>query len=293
MEKKVIIIDLDGTLLDYYGEVSKENREAIKKCRQKGAKVILASGRMPIALRKYALELGTDKYIICGNGAIIYDIEKNERIYENIMTKKKALSIIDICEKNSIYYSVYTETAIICKTLEYNILAYNSDNAKKEKNRKTNINIVENVYEYINKVNTQNILKINVCESNKIIFDGILKKIRKIPNINILEISNKVTKTVKTGTEAVEIEYFYAEISNKNVNKWNAIEELMKIIEFKAEDVIAIGDNANDKKMIENAGLGIIMGNGALVGQTKKGKIVVDNDKNGVAEGLKKYYLKQ
>lgn len=292
MEKKVIIIDLDGTLLDYYGEVSKENREAIKKSRQKGAKVILASGRMPIALKNYAIELETDKYIICGNGAIVYDIEKDERIYENIMTKKKALSIIDICEKNSIYYSVYTESAIICKTLEYNVLAYNSDNAQKEENRKTNINIVENVYEYIDKINTQNILKINVCESNKIIFDGILKKIRKIPNINILEISNKVSKIVKTGTEAVEVEYFYAEISNKNVNKWTAIEELMKILKFKAEDVIAIGDNANDKKMIENAGLGIIMGNGALVGQTEKGEIVGDNDKNGVAEGLEKYYLK-
>ena len=44
--------------------------------------------------------------------------------------------------------------------------------------------------------------------------------------------------------------------------------------------------------MIENAGIGIVMGNGSLALQTKKGKIVSGNNENGVAEGIEKYYLK-
>ena len=79
--KKLIVIDLDGTLLNSEGEVSDENKEAIKAAKEKGAIVILASGRMPRAIKSYAQDIGADKYIICGNGAIIYDIETDEEIY--------------------------------------------------------------------------------------------------------------------------------------------------------------------------------------------------------------------
>lgn len=290
--EKIIAIDLDGTLLNSYGEISEENREAIRKSKEQGARVILASGRMPSSVKNFALELDTDKYIICGNGSSIYDLEKEENIYENYMSKEKALEIIKICEENSIYYSVYTENAIICKNLNYNVLVYHSENANKEENRKTNINIVEDVYEYIDKINTKNILKINVCDSDKIIFEGMLRKIRKIPNINLLEISNMVRREVRSGTEEITLEYFYTEISNEDVNKWTAIEKLMGILKLQKEDVIAIGDNINDKVMIENAGTGIVMGNGSLASQTKNGIIVSGNNENGVAEGIQEYYLK-
>lgn len=290
--RKIIAIDIDGTLLNSYGEITKENREAIKKSKEKGARIILASGRMPNSVKNFAQELETDRYIICGNGSSIYDIETDENVYENFMPKEKALEIIKICEENSIYYSVYTEAAIICKNLNYNVLVYHSENAQKEESKKTNINIVENVYEYIEKINTKRILKINVCDSDKIIFEGMLRKIREIPNINLLEISNMVRRAVKKGTEEITLEYFYTEISNEDVNKWTAIEKLMEILDFEKKDVIAIGDNINDKLMIENAGLGIIMGNGALAEQTEKGVVVSSNNQSGVAEGIEKYYLK-
>ncbi len=289
--RKIIAIDIDGTLLNSYGEITKENREAIKRSKEKGARIILTSGRTPNSVKNFAQELETDRYIICGNGSSIYDIEKDENVYENFLPKEKALEIIKICEENSIYYSVYTETAIICKSLNYNVLVYHSENAQKEESKKTNINLVENVYEYIEKINTKRILKINVCDSDKIIFEGMLRKIRKISNINLLEISNMVRRAVKKGTEEITLEYFYTEISNEDVNKWTALKKLMEILDFEEKDVIAIGDNINDKLMIENAGIGIIMENGALVSQTEKGVVVSDNNQSGVAEGLERYYL--
>lgn len=290
--KKIIAIDLDGTLLNSYGEVSEENREAIRKSKEYGARVILASGRVPSSVKNFAIDLKTDRYIICGNGTSIYDIEKDETIYENYMDKEKALEIIKVCEENSIFYSVYTENAIISKSLNYNVLVYYSENANKEESKKTNINIVENVYEYIDKINTKNILKINVCDSDKIIFEGMLRKIREISDINLLEISNMTRRVVKNGTEEIILKYFYTEISNENVNKWTAIQKLSEILQIERKDVIAIGDNINDKMMVENAGTGIVMGNGSLALQIKNGNVVSDNNKNGVAEGIEKFYLK-
>ena len=64
---KLIAIDLDGTLLNSYGEVTLENKEAIKKAISKGVEVVLASGRPIMSVKNLANELKANKYIICGN----------------------------------------------------------------------------------------------------------------------------------------------------------------------------------------------------------------------------------
>ena len=66
-------------------------------------------------------------------------------------------------------------------------------------------------------------------------------------------------KVIKQGTEDIPIEYYYTEISLKDVDKWNAITFLAQKMNVKQEEIVAIGDNINDKNMIENAKLGIAM----------------------------------
>ena len=68
---KLIAIDLDGTLLNSYGEVSIDNKEAIKNAISKGIQVVLASGRPIISVKNLANALNTNKYIICGNRSYI------------------------------------------------------------------------------------------------------------------------------------------------------------------------------------------------------------------------------
>ena len=82
---------------------------------------------------------------------------------------------------------------------------------------------------------------------------------------------------------------FYTEITNQNVNKWVALEELMKILKITRDEVIAIGDNINDKEMIENAGIGIVTGNSSPVMKEIADTIVSSNDESGVAEAINKY----
>lgn len=64
---KLIAIDLDGTLLNSYGEVTIENKEAIKNAISKGAEVVLASGRPIISVKNLANEINANKYMVCGN----------------------------------------------------------------------------------------------------------------------------------------------------------------------------------------------------------------------------------
>lgn len=282
---KLIAIDLDGTMLNQYGVVTQKTKEAIEKVQKAGIEVIIASGRPIDSIKTIAKEIKSEKYFIAGNGAIIYDIKKDEIIYENTLKKQKALDIIKICEENSIYYNIYTEKEIIAKTLQCNVLYYQKENANKEEKDKTHINIVENIYEYIAN-REEKIVKITICDNNQTIFNSIMRKLKEIGEIEVLDISHMSRKTIKQGTEEVPIEYFYTEISAQNVDKWNAIEFLKEQMNIKTEEIIAIGDNANDKQMIANAGLGIAMGQSHPAVKEIANKITAPNTEEGVAEIL-------
>ena len=97
-------------------------------------------------------------------------------------------------------------------------------------------------------------------------------------------------KIITQGIEDIPIEYYYTEISSKNVDKWKAIDFLINKLNINKDDVIAIGDNINDKKMIENAGLGIVMKNSLLQNMNIGNDIAPFNFEDGVAKILQKYY---
>ena len=237
---KIAAIDLDGTMLNKYGAVTDETKSAIKQTIEKGTDVIIASGRPIDSIKAIAKDIGSNNYFIAGNGSLIYDIKNDEIIYEKFLDKQKILEIIDICENNSISYNIYTEETILAKKLEYNVLYYYKENLKKEEKNKTNITIVENMKKYIENSQNDKFLKLTICDESKTIFNSIIRKLREIPNIDVLDVGHMSRKTIKQGTEDVSIEYYYTEISLKDVDKWNAIEYLISKLNINKEEVIAI-----------------------------------------------------
>lgn len=285
---KLIAIDLDGTLLNSYGEVSNENKQAIRNVIDKGVEVVLSSGRIGDSVESIAHDLGANNYYISGNGSMLYNMKEDKIEYENFIEKEKMLKLIKICDENSIYYSIYTENMVITKSLKYNVAFYNYENSKKAFDKRTNINIVQNVYEYVENLKDNKFLKITICDDSEIIFSRIIDKFKKINNIDVLDVAHMSRKIIKEGTEEVPVEYYYTEITNKNVDKWTAIEILIKKLNIKKEEVIAIGDNMNDKLMIKNAGMGIAMGQANPKIKEIADVVTQDNNNNGVANILKK-----
>lgn len=286
---KLVATDLDGTMLNSYGMVTENTKKAIKKTIEKGTDVVIASGRPIDSIKTIAKEIGSNNYFIAGNGALIYDIKKDEIIYEKYMTKQKVLEIIKKCEENSISYNVYTDKTILATSLKYNVLYYHKENLKKEESKKTNISIVENMYEYVKDMQEEKFLKITICDESQSIFQSIIRKLRQIDEIEVLDVSHMSRKVIRQGTEEVPIEYYYTEISLANVDKWNAIEFLMQRLEILKEEVITIGDNINDKKMIENAGLGIAMKGSTPIVLDVANYITDTNNEDGVAKALEKF----
>ena len=286
---KLVAIDLDGTMLNHYGEISENTKTILSKCIDKGINIILASGRPVDSIKTIAQEIGSKNYFIAGNGSIIYDIQNQEIIYEKFLSKEKVLEIIKICEENSISYNVYTENTIIAKSLKYNVLYYHKENLKREEGKRTHITIVNNVAEYIQRMENPKFLKFTICDESKVVFQSIMKKLKKVSNIEVLEVLHMSRKIIRQGTEEIPIEYYYTEITLKDVDKWNALTYLMEKLNVDRSETIAIGDNINDKKMIENAGVGIVMKGSTPIVTEIADYITDGNNEEGVAKALEKY----
>ena len=286
---KLVAVDLDGTMLNQYGMVTENTKRVIKQTIQKGIDVIIASGRPIDSIKSIAKEVGSERYFIAGNGALIYDMQKDEIIYDKFFPKEKVLEIIKICEENSISYNVYTDQTILATALKYNVLYYQKENLKKEESKQTKISIVENMYEYVKNKQEEKFLKITICDDNQTVFQSIMRKLKQIDGIEVLDVSHMSRKTIKQGTEEITIEYFYTEITMQNVDKWDALEYLMEKLNVKKEEVIAIGDNMNDKKMIQEAGLGVAMGESTPVVIQIADYVTTSNEEEGVAKVIEKF----
>lgn len=286
---KLVAVDLDGTMLNSFGDITENTKQVIKEKIKDGKEIIIASGRSIDSIKTIAEEIGSKNFFIAGNGSIIYDIKKDKIIYEKYIPKNKAIQIMEMCEENSIFYTVYTKYTIVTSSLQYNVLYYYKENLKKEENKKTSITIVENICEYVKNMKDENVMKILVADNTKSIFNSIIKKVRNIKDVEVLDVSHMSRKIIRHGTEEIPIEYYYTEISMQNVDKWSAIEYLIKRIEIKKEEVIAIGDNMNDKKMIENAGLGIAMKGSMPEVLEAANYITASNNEEGVASALQKF----
>lgn len=288
---KLVAIDLDGTLLNSFGEVSENTKKALLEAKNRGVEIVLSSGRPISSTESLALELGVDNYLISGNGAAVYDIKKQEILYDRFLTKEQVLEIAKLCEENSFFYNVYTEDEVIASSLNYNVLFYHKENVKKVEEKRTHINVVQNIAEYIEQSGKNRFLKITVCDESKFIFNSIMRRLKEINGIDVLEVAYMSRKKIKDGTDDVDIQYFYTEITNENVNKWTAIEFLLDKLNIKKEEVMAIGDNVNDQEMIQEAGLGVVMGNSNPKMKEIADVIVADNNSEGVLEAFNKFVL--
>ncbi|WP_394173667.1 Cof-type HAD-IIB family hydrolase [Guptibacillus hwajinpoensis] len=74
---KLIALDMDGTLVNHDGDVSKENEDAVKRAKDQGIHVVLSTGRSLPFCRDIAEQLGHSAYLVTVNGGQVFDKELN------------------------------------------------------------------------------------------------------------------------------------------------------------------------------------------------------------------------
>lgn len=281
---KMIVIDLDGTLLDDYKEISKENIDMINKAYQeKGVISVIATGKPIAQTEKIAHRVNKNfaKYIIASNGAIIKNTEKNAYLNKNILSKREVFQLLDICKREKLDYYINTTD----KTLLENELI--SDYAEKD----AEYNIQKDIKKYIseNDIHMPLFLLAGTKENNPNIEEVLLKCRGEISKIKHLEMSLSSVYTFKNKEKQTTYVVHYIDIMKQGSTKKNAILILANHLGIKQEEIIVIGDGGNDVPMFEVAGLKVAMENAEDYLKQKADYVTGNNNDNGVAKAIHKF----
>jgi Cof subfamily protein (haloacid dehalogenase superfamily) len=237
---KLIVSDIDGTLLDDNGELGMESKKLIRELMKEDVIISLATGRLHSAVREVADELSLNGYVISLDGALIKNFVSDETIFESFLKKryvKKALQLseqllvnIVLCHGASIYY---TENNSIIPSL---LSKYGAFYTK-----------VSSYDDYI-----KNTLEI-VCSSD--VKSSIKQMEDKFNFPNTIGCNTSYFRSKKNEN------IFYLEIRKAGCSKGKAFRRLLRHSSLKQEQAAVIGDWYNDITMFDTKGIKVAVAN--------------------------------
>lgn len=274
MSRKVIFLDVDGTLCNDLGLVPESAIRAIKKARDNGHYVFICTGRSKAELYDYILDIGFDGIIGAGGGYI----ELEGKVIQNEHVKHEDLvSLVDFFNEHDVDFYLESQGGLYgSKNLVPRLeeIFFGNDISKKDKK--------SGHARFINQMIVGECLYRN--DVNKICFLHSALPFSQIEE----EFNNRfnvIPCTVPAFGESS------GELSVKGIHKATAIELLLTHLFIDKKDTFAIGDGMNDLEMLQYVEIGIAMGN-AKDGLKEIADDITDtHDNNGIYNSFLKYGL--
>lgn len=270
---KLIAIDLDETLYDDNRNICHRNIEAIKKAKELGVKIVPCSGRTPKFLGNLYSELDIDKdeeYSILGNGGITIENKSNRTIDIHPLPFKKAKELFAFGREHNLCVQIF---------LKDRIYFYYADDSEKTAVSSFGKHLIFKEDDDLSVVENEEIIKV-------------LFEKEDMPYLRTLE---EPLKAITDGEVSVSFSSDrYVELNRYGINKGLGLRDLAKYLNIDISETIGIGDNLNDKELIEQAGLGCAVANAISTIKEKAGYICeCDNNEGAVAEVIEKFILNQ
>lgn len=270
MKKRLLFLDLDGTLLNDAKEITEGNRQALTRTLGWGHGVIIATGRPLRSALEQARRLGLDKpgcYVIAYNGAMVYDWAKQDQVFSRTLDKAAVVRIFDQANRIGEHIQTYDSFDVLVEKR-------GEDDAVRRYCK-----LVGMTYRVIGDVRTdlqEDPVKCLVINYEK--KDGLLQMqawIREnVPQMDCFFSSDHLLEVVPKG-----------------MNKGEAVRMLCKMLNVEIENAVACGDAANDLAMLKAAGIGVAMQNGTEEVKAAADYITArDNNHDGVAEAADKFF---
>lgn len=272
MNTKYIFLDVDGTLINYNGELPESAVEAIKAAQANGHKVLPLTGRSKAEMYDYILDLGFDGYI-GGNGAYIE--YEDEVILRKTLTSEEEAKIVDWLHERGLEFY-----------LESNSGLYASENFR-ERGKQPMIDYA--TYKGDDKASTFTVDTAfpDMIYGADLYRDDIAKISFILDSYEDYEAAIEKFPHLKVGTWGGDGEKaIFGDVGIQNITKATAVEMFLERTEADRKDTFAFGDAKIDNSMIEFCEIGVAMGSGGDSTKAIADYITdtVDND------GLKKAF---
>jgi len=272
-EIKLVAIDLDGTLLTSNKQVTSKTIETLKKVVEQGVIVVIATGRPLLGLEPVIEGVPRSPYMLTTNGARVVNMNTGEVILERLISHDVVLKIFNILDQYDCVKEIfYDGQGYVAADEMSRIHLYHKKPEMCDYVRKTRKPIPD-ILEFIKE-------KKKSADKAQGIF-------------NNMEIRQQVWQELNNLGELTLFDSYYynIEINAKGVEKGSSLKFLAERLGIKQDEVMAIGDGANDFWMIQYAGVGVAMGNSKNRIKEVADVVTVSNDEDGVARVLEEYVL--
>ena len=257
MDYKAVILDIDGTLMNYEQPyVSQATLRTVAALREKGVKVVIATGRGPFRATPEILSGLAYDHLVCVNGACVLDTDGSV-LFSNSLSEEQIYELYD-------YLKAHNGTL----TLTFLDGYYVYHNYKK-------------VLEYNDA--TGNIRYINDEE-------GHTRHRQSLPFGGFTKISDADAEAFNTPERTVKLVIFQPgsyDICKVTTDKSKALTQLLEHMGLTWEETVAVGDGANDVEMLSRAGIGVAMGSAKDYVKASADRVTGSVEEEGVAAALR------
>mgnify|MGYP003247430830 FL=1 len=265
----MLVLDVDGTLLNDNKEVSKRTLATLRKVQQMGVRIMLASGRPTYGLLGLAkmLELDTyNGYVMAYNGGQVIRAADGEVIFERRINPELIPYLEKKADKNGFGILTYNEDCIVTNMPD-------NPHIKAE----AELNGMKIVYE----------------EHFSIAIDFIPCKCMLVSDDEeaLVGLENHWKRRLDGVLDVFRSEPFFLEVVGCRVNKANTLAAVMEMEGIKTDDIVVFGDGVADVTMLQLASLGIAMGNAPGSVKRCADYITLSNNEDGVAVAVEKAFL--
>ncbi|CQR24124.1 HAD superfamily hydrolase [Streptococcus varani] len=266
---KLIVSDIDGTVLDKEHQLDSRLRADLEKLSQQEIPFCLASARSPLGIHPIQEELGLQAPLVAYNGALIGQFQDQtfDILHDIPIQAQDVERLVYLIEEN------FPEIAIgIYAGKDWHVAERNQW-----------IDLEANITGEIPILTTFKSFLAEKIPVHKFLLIGEEKDIAHL--LAFLQ-EEDFPETAFYLSKAN-----YLEITNRSVSKAHALEILAAIYGLSLEQTLAFGDHFNDLPMLQAAGIGVAMGNAPQAVQDAADQVTADNSQNGVSLYLENFLL--
>lgn len=273
MNYKLLVLDVDGTLLNADNFISDDDKNAIAEARSRGVTIVLCTGRVNQATRNVLKSLELDGYHIFSDGAVVSSADNKKTIYTRTIDETLAKQLAGYVHENRITtIDFFTPTD---EYIEVKTQPWFSDI------RRNFFGLDPQVIDFDRLCESQHIIKATHAVASV--------QDRQLAKDCQRKFGDKLRFSVSNNVSYPEIDFF--NIIDPGVSKGEAVKFLINYLGLSAEECVGIGDGTNDMPLLSCVGLGIAMGHSPDSLKKAAKHITLDVAHSGVAAAVRKFIL--
>ncbi len=270
MDYKLLVVDIDGTLLGKNGTISAEDRDALARAGALGIQVSLSTGRVVQACLRIINQLSLNGYHIFFDGALVSNPEKGEEVCVQPISKAVVRQAVEFAHLNEINLEFYSATHYFAERETWSTDI-----------RRQFFGIEPTIVDFTSLWEREKIIKGTLTVSSP--------EERAKASSFCLQFEDSLDFSSTKSPSYPEVDFI--NVLAPEVSKKKALKALASHLGISMSEIMAIGDGTNDISLLSSVSLAIAMGNAPDDVKAVAHHVTLDVDHSGLAVAVKKFLL--